>query len=81
LRCRLDVDGGQAQAATTCLRRFRQDFVGSPHDAEALALLAGLQQAHGGCAAALPLLDEYLKRYPTAAFATEAATRRRQCGR
>ncbi len=79
LRCRIDVDSGQSPAAVACLRRFRQDFVSSPHDAEALAVLAGLLQAQSGCVAALPLLDEYLKRYATGAFAVEAATRRRTC--
>jgi TolA-binding protein len=78
LRCRLDVDE-RLPGAADCLAAFRHEFAGSPHDAEALALEAGLREARGDCRRALPLLDEYLERYPRGPFAAQAAARRVRC--
>jgi len=78
LRCRLDVDAGSANAGS-CLAAFRRDFVSSPHDAEALALLIGLTEVAGGCAKAGPLLEDYLRLYPAGPFAGEAALRLQRC--
>src|SRR5262249_3352745 len=63
LQCRLAFDERRERVAAACLAAFRRDFPSSPHDAEALALLASLTQAAGDCARARPLLDEYLRRY------------------
>lgn len=79
LRCRLDVAAGADGAAVACLERFRQRHPLSPHDAAALALLAALQHGRGRCDLARPLLDQYLRRYPGGAFATEARTRLDRC--
>jgi TolA-binding protein len=79
LRCRVDVAAGAEPAALACLARFRQRHPQSPHDAAALALLAALEHGRGRCDRARPLLDEYLRRYPDGAFATEARTRRAGC--
>jgi ferric-dicitrate binding protein FerR (iron transport regulator) len=77
LLCRVSLARGEA--AADCLASFRQRFPGSPHDAEVLALLAAARYAQG-CVQAMPLLDEYLSRYPRGAFAEGAAERRRRCG-
>jgi TolA-binding protein len=78
LRCRLDVDD-RVSGADRCLTRFRREFPDSPHDAEALALLAGMSEAKGDCRAALPLLEEYLRRYPNGPFAAQARGRIARC--
>lgn len=78
LRCRVDVAAGADAAAIACLSRFRQRYPQSPHDAAALAMLAALQ--HGqGCDLAVPLLTEYVRRYPAGPFATEASERLQRC--
>jgi TolA-binding protein len=79
LRCRVDVAARAEDVALACLARFRQDHPRSPHDAAALALLAALQHGRGRCDLAVPLLAEYLRRYPDGAFATEARTRLERC--
>lgn len=64
LRCKLtptDVDHRR------CLAAFRIAFPRSPRDAEALAELAASVATAGDCAAALPLVDEYLRAYPSGA--------------
>jgi TolA-binding protein len=81
LRCRVDVAAGAVDGAIACLARFRQRYPGSPHDAAALALLAALHHGRGGCELAVPLLGEYLRRYATGPFATEAAERLQRCQR
>jgi len=78
LLCRVSLARGEA--AADCLASFRQRFPASPHDAEVLALLAAARYADG-CSQAMPLLEEYLSRYPRGAFAADAAERRRRCGR
>jgi hypothetical protein len=72
LSCRLAADAGDAEAAAGCFAAFRARFPASPHDAEVLAWLAGRAQAAGGCAAARTLAAEYLRRYPSGAFAARA---------
>lgn len=79
LRCRLDVDAHRDAEALTCLGAFRRDFPASPHDAEVLALLIGLYQVRDDCQRALPLLDEYTRRYPGGPL--DARARRTRCGR
>jgi TolA-binding protein/ferric-dicitrate binding protein FerR (iron transport regulator) len=79
LRCRIELDAKHDAAAMRCLQAFRRDYPSSPHDAEALALLAVLAQTAGDCALARPLLDEYLRSYPTGPFAADARTRRARC--
>jgi Tfp pilus assembly protein PilF len=79
LRCRLDVDSRQYAQAATCLTGFRRDFPTSPHDAEVLALLIGLWQSEGDCQRAIPLLDEYQRRYPKGPL--DARVRRARCER
>ena len=76
LRCRVDVAAGAMAAAATCLRAFRGQHPSSPHDAEVLAQLAAITDS---CDRARPLLDEYLRRYPTGSFAAQATQRLRQC--
>ena len=76
LRCRVDVAAGEMAAAVACLRAFRGQHPTSPHDAEVLAQLAAITD---DCDRARPLLDEYLRRYPTGSFAAQATQRLRQC--
>jgi outer membrane protein assembly factor BamD (BamD/ComL family) len=78
LRCRTELARGDQAAAASCLAAFRRRFPASPHDAEALSLLAG---AAATCERAAPLLDEYLRRYPRGPFASDAHARLRACGR
>ncbi len=77
LRCRVALQAGHSADATRCLTSFRSDHPSSPHDAEALALLAELARAD--CARARPLLVEYLERYPSGPFASEAIRREARC--
>jgi TolA-binding protein len=74
LRCRIDADTNAEEQAATCFTRFRSLFPRSTHDAEVLAWLAGRAERQGGCAAAATLATEYLRRYPTGAFAKRAST-------
>ena len=76
LRCRVDVAVGEMAAAAACLRAFRGHHPSSPHDAEVLAQLSAITD---NCERARPLLDEYLRRYPTGSFATQATQRLHQC--
>jgi TolA-binding protein len=78
LACRIAVETSDGEAVA-CLEQFRRAHPDSPHDAEALALLAGLAQASGGCGAARPLLSQYLDRYPRGHFAADARARLRTC--
>ncbi|MCC6994469.1 MAG: tetratricopeptide repeat protein [Deltaproteobacteria bacterium] len=77
LRCRVALQAGHSADATRCLSSFRSDHPSSPHDAEALALLAELARAD--CTRARPLLVEYLERYPGGPFASEAIRREARC--
>jgi FecR protein len=77
LRCRVAV-ARHAPDAPARLAGFRRAFPRSPHDAEILALLAAARHREG-CAAAAPLLDEYLARYPRGPFAKEAVSARARC--
>jgi outer membrane protein assembly factor BamD (BamD/ComL family) len=79
LRCRLDLESGRDAAAVRCLSALRHDHLSSPHDAEALALLASLLQARNDCKAAVSHLEEYLRLYPRGAFAVDARARLRRC--
>lgn len=78
LGCRVEMASGHRARALACLADFRASFPGSPHDAEVLALLASFRFDET-CASALPLLDEYLRRYPQGAFAKDAERRRQHC--
>ncbi len=79
LRCRVILAGSPRARAITCLTRFRRDYPDSPHDPEALALVAALHHAQGDCDAAVPLLSRYLALYPDGPFADEAKERMRRC--
>jgi thioredoxin-like negative regulator of GroEL len=76
LRCRVAVKLGDDAEATTCLQAFRRSYPRSPHDAESLALLAGITRT---CAAARPLLEEYQRAYPRGPFADDARARLNAC--
>jgi TolA-binding protein/ferric-dicitrate binding protein FerR (iron transport regulator) len=81
LLCRISAEARRTDEAQTCLQVFRRDFPSSPHDHEALFLLAQIAELRGGCAAAKPLFDEYLRRYPSATFASRAKQRSARCAR
>ncbi|ACY12997.1 FecR domain-containing protein [Haliangium ochraceum] len=79
LRCRVELADARASAARQCLRGFRDRFPRSPSDAEALWQLATLAAESGGCAAALPLWQAYLRQHAGARHAAEAAQRAQAC--
>ena len=70
----------QDVGATECLRQFRREFPRSARDGEILAQLATREHASAGCAAALPLIEEYLRRYATGTFAGKLRATRDACG-
>jgi hypothetical protein len=76
LRCTLEraVPGYR-----TCLAGFRAAFPGSPRDADALSGLAIASAGAGDCRAALPLLAEYLQRFPTGSSAAAVRSWRARC--
>jgi cytochrome c-type biogenesis protein CcmH/NrfG len=78
LRCRLELSRGDDAEAGVCLAAFRRRFPRSPHDAESLAVLASITRP---CAAAEPLLAEYLRLYPRGRFASGAQLRLDACAR
>lgn len=78
LRCRVEIARADRGRALACLSEFRATFPGSPHDAEMLSLLASFRFEEK-CTSALPLLEEYLRRYPQGPFAREAQKRRQHC--
>jgi TolA-binding protein len=75
LRCRVAVESRDPSAAT-CLAGYRAAFPRSPHDLDALALLAQLAHDRGGCAGAAALIDELAQSYPRT---TLAAAWRARC--
>jgi hypothetical protein len=80
-RCRLHL-ANDKRAAAVCLGAFRRAFPSSPHDAEALALLADLgDPGDRGCKTVLPLVEEYLRLYPAGPFSDEARQRKERCAR
>jgi hypothetical protein len=87
LRCRVEIEardssrGANANAnantrARTCLVDYRRAYPRSPHDLDALSLLARVAYASGGCAAAATLVDELAQTYPRT---TLAASWRNRC--
>jgi hypothetical protein len=62
LRCLVTPPDDAGRRA--CLVGFRARYPGSPHDADALAWLAVAAARAGDCAAARPLIAEYLERHP-----------------
>jgi TolA-binding protein len=81
LLCRSYVDSSSVSAALSCFSAFRRSFPDSAHDHEVLAAIAVLAEKVGGCASALPWLEEYLRSYPTGRFAAQAEARRSACAR
>jgi len=79
LSCRLYSRAGQLADSEHCWQGFRARYPDSPHDAEALAVLASETHKQRGCRAAAGLLGEYLRRYPDGPFAQEARQRQRAC--
>ena len=78
LRCRVDVDAHDqpdARDARACLTDYRRTFPKSPHDLDALALLARLAHATSGCAGAAMHVDELALRYPRTTLAAGWRTR------
>ncbi len=71
---RSDRGGGRA-----CLTRFRASFPGSVHDGDVLARLAAAALADRDCAAARPLIDEFLARYPDGDSAEVLRASRARC--
>jgi hypothetical protein len=69
LRCRIAVESRESSAAA-CLIEYRAAFPSSPHDLDALALLAQLAHASSGCAGAEKLVAELAERYPRASLTT-----------
>jgi hypothetical protein len=68
LRCTMEqTDPGRR----ACLTGFRAAFPDSPRDAEVLARLAIVTARDGDCRAALPLLAEYRRRYPSGSSAAD----------
>jgi hypothetical protein len=76
LRCRIEIDAGANAAARTCLADYRRTFARSPHDLDALALLARLAHASGGCTAAAAAVRALATTYPRT---TLAASWRARC--
>jgi FecR protein len=76
LRCRIEIDARENGAARTCLIEYRSAFTRSPHDLDALALLARLAHATGGCRGAAAAVDELVAKYPRT---TLAASWRARC--
>lgn len=74
LRCRIALET-QEPTAAACLTSYRAAFPRSPHDLDALARLADLAHARGGCTAAAELVDELVQRYPRTTLAAAWATR------
>ena len=76
LRCVIERS---APTLRTCLAGFRAAFPDSPRDADVLARLAAATAAAGDCAAALPLIAEYLRRYPAGTARGLVLTARARC--
>jgi hypothetical protein len=78
LRCALER---VAPALRTCFAGFRAAFPDSLRDADALARLAAATLATSDCRTALPLLAEYVRRYPNGSDAAAMRVQRAQCER
>jgi hypothetical protein len=76
LRCKLTATDADHRR---CLAAFRIAFPHSPRDAEALAELAAAAGVAGECSAAVPLVDEYLRAYPTGASRAAMQAWRARC--
>jgi hypothetical protein len=63
--CRSEQELGRRAGAISCLERYCAEFPSSPHRGDALAALALLHLDVPDCTSALPLLEEYLNRYPS----------------
>jgi len=74
LTCRVAVETGDNNV-DACLIDYRKRFPRSPHDLEALALLAQHAHAAGGCAAAAALVAELVRTYPRTTLAAGWRTR------
>jgi TolA-binding protein len=68
LACRIAVEAHDRDAES-CLAGYRRTYPRSPHDLEALALLAQFAHARAGCAAASGLIDELVRTYPRTSLA------------
>jgi TolA-binding protein len=77
--CRSDQELGRRAGAISCLERYRAEFPSSPHRGDALAALAILHLAVPDCTSALPLLEEYLNRYPSGSQARAMQTAFDRC--
>jgi hypothetical protein len=81
LRCEIEAQGATPGPALRCLAELRAAHPPPTYDAAALGLMIRLHAAAGDCAAARPLIDEYLRRYPAGASADEVTRRREACRR
>ena len=79
LVCKSELELGHRTSASTCFEQYRADFPDSPHAADALALRAGQTFRDHGCARARPLLDEYLTRFASGPYASEARATLDRC--
>ncbi len=79
LLCRSELELGARQAALSCLERFRAAFPESPHEGDALALLATLRFAERDCKRGRPLADEYLRRFPNGEHAPRLQQHAERC--
>ncbi|MBA3499243.1 MAG: FecR domain-containing protein [Myxococcota bacterium] len=76
LRCRISVEARDPGAAASCFTDYRARFPRSPHDLEALGVLAQHAYAKGGCAQASAFVGELASTYPRT---TLAAAWRARC--
>jgi len=79
--CRSEQELGRRPDAISCLERYRAEFPSSPHSGDALAALAILHLEASDCTSALPLLEEYLHRYPRGGQARAMQTALDRCKR
>jgi TolA-binding protein len=77
--CRSDQELGRRAGAITCLERYRAEYPSSPHGGDALAALATLHLDVNDCPTALPLIEEYLHRYPGGSHARAMQAARDRC--
>jgi TolA-binding protein len=77
--CRSDQELGRRASSVRCFERYRADYPSSPHDGDALAALAALHLDVADCAMALPLVEEYLRRYAGGNHARAMQAARDRC--